>query len=74
MFARVGVPSEARLAGVTGLTWGSFLVLHRKTGPNIPTFANRWQIWGTVEFNTDAYSIDRLSGVARGEAPALYTG
>ena len=25
MFARVGVPGEARLAGVTGLTWGSFL-------------------------------------------------
>jgi hypothetical protein len=19
-----------------------------------PTFANRWQIWGTVKFNTDA--------------------
>jgi hypothetical protein len=24
-FARVGAPDEARLVGVTGLTWGSFL-------------------------------------------------
>jgi hypothetical protein len=29
MFARVGVPGEARLAGVTGLTWGSFYTITR---------------------------------------------